>query len=138
LFEEIVVKIRERFDPSILVLQCGADCLANDPLGAFNLSSETLLKCISLMKSWSLPMMILGGGGYEKANTARCWAKITAQLVEIQLSPNIPEHDFFRKYGPDFQLNIAAGSRPEENTDSYLLMIQEKVLSNLKNIVRKE
>lgn len=63
LFEEIVVKIRERFDPSILVLQCGADCLANDPLGAFNLSSETLLKCISLMKSWSLPMMILGGGG---------------------------------------------------------------------------
>jgi len=75
---------------------------------------------------------------YEKANIARCWAQITAQLVGIQLSPNIPEHDFFRKYGPDFQLKIAVGSRPEENTDSYLLMIQEKVLSNLKNIVRKE
>jgi histone deacetylase 1/2 len=53
LFQDTMKKIIEVFDPSVIVLQCGADSLVNDKLGNFNLSSkgkfmsEIMLKNIS-------------------------------------------------------------------------------------------
>ena len=31
-------------------------------------------------------------GGYNIANTAKCWTSITAAVLEVSLSENIPEH----------------------------------------------
>jgi histone deacetylase 1/2 len=41
----------------------GTDSLAGDRLGVFNLSSDGHAACVEFMKSFNLPLMLLGGGG---------------------------------------------------------------------------
>lgn len=41
----------------------GTDSLAGDRLGVFNLSSKGHAACVDFMKSFGLPLMLLGGGG---------------------------------------------------------------------------
>ena len=45
---QIIAKVVETYLPGAIVLQCGADSLARDRLGCFNLSIEgsTVLNCI--------------------------------------------------------------------------------------------
>lgn len=62
------------FVPDVLVVQCGADSLAEDKLGCFNMSIKGHAKCLNYMKSFNVPMILLGGGGYTIENVARCWA----------------------------------------------------------------
>ena len=38
IFNPIVGKVLETYEPSAVVLQCGADSLTGDPLGGFNLT----------------------------------------------------------------------------------------------------
>ena len=56
------------------MLQCGADSLANDRLGCFNLSTRGHGKCVSFVRDFNIPTLVLGGGGYTVRNVARCWA----------------------------------------------------------------
>ena len=79
-FNSIFPHVFKSFNPDAMVIQCGADCLAMDPLGGFNLSSEAVLKCVKLIQTCDLPTLYLGGGGYVKENAARLWTLITAQL----------------------------------------------------------
>ena len=54
----------ETYDPTAIVLQCGADSLSGDRLGCFNLSLEGHADCVEFMKSFNRPLLLLGGGGY--------------------------------------------------------------------------
>lgn len=49
----------------------GADSLANDRLGCFNLSTKGHGEAVAFMKSFNVPMLVTGGGGYTKHNVAR-------------------------------------------------------------------
>lgn len=53
----------EVYDPSAIVLQCGADSLAWDRLGTFNLTLEGHAACVAHMQGYGRPLMMLGGGG---------------------------------------------------------------------------
>jgi acetoin utilization deacetylase AcuC-like enzyme len=55
-------------------LQLGADSLAHDALGRLNLSIRGHGHCVKKIKSFGIPLMMLGGGGYTVQNVARCWA----------------------------------------------------------------
>lgn len=46
---QIIAKIVETYVPGVIVLQCGADSLAGDRLGCFNLSIEGGDSSISLI-----------------------------------------------------------------------------------------
>ena len=37
--------------------------------------------CLAFMKSFNLPMLVLGGGGYTINNVARCWAYETGRIL---------------------------------------------------------
>lgn len=58
----ILVKVKEKFNPEVVVCQCGADCLAGDPMESFNLTQLSLGRCVSTLLSWKLPILLLGGG----------------------------------------------------------------------------
>jgi histone deacetylase 1/2 len=88
LFENVISKTMEMFRPEVIVLQCGADSLAYDKLGHFNLSTKGHGKCIQFMKKFGVPLMILGGGGYTVANVARCWAYETALCLNQDIDLN--------------------------------------------------
>lgn len=47
-------------------------------------------KCVEYMKSFNLPLLMLGGGGYTIRNVARCWTYETA----VALDSTIPNGKF--------------------------------------------
>jgi histone deacetylase 1/2 len=60
IFCPIMSKVIETFQPSAVVLQCGADSLTGDRLGCFNLSIKGHGKCVEFIKKFNVPLMILG------------------------------------------------------------------------------
>ena len=51
----------ETYQPSAIVLQCGADSLSGDRLGCFNLTLKGHAKCVEFIKKYNLPLLLLGG-----------------------------------------------------------------------------
>ncbi|RDW67780.1 histone deacetylase [Coleophoma cylindrospora] len=100
LFETIVGKCVAKFRPEAIVLQCGADSLAGDRLGRFNLQVQGHGQCVAFCKSLNIPLMLVGGGGYTPRNVARAWAHETSIAIgcEKTLNPIIPEHTPYRSH----------------------------------------
>jgi histone deacetylase 1/2 len=73
LFSSIMPKVMDVYKPEVVVLQCGVDSLSGDKLGKFNLSVEGHANCLRFLRSFNVPLMVLGGGGYTIKNVARCW-----------------------------------------------------------------
>lgn len=80
----------EWFRPGAIVLQCGADSLAGDRLGSFNLSLKGHAECVSYVKSFGIPTLLVGGGGYTIRNVARAWAYETSLVVGEPLADGTP------------------------------------------------
>jgi len=59
-FKRICRKIIEQFRPEAIVCQCGADSLANDPMGTFNLTLNSYTECVQHLQLLKLPLLILG------------------------------------------------------------------------------
>jgi histone deacetylase 8 len=91
--KRVFQEVMKRFRPEAIVCQCGADGLANDPLGTFNLTPVAYARCTAVIQSYKLPTLYLGGGGYHKANASRCFTTILAGLLGVEISSDIPEHE---------------------------------------------
>nr|CAH0108988.1 unnamed protein product [Daphnia galeata] len=133
-FQTIFQEVMKRFRPEAIVCQCGADGLANDPLGTFNLTPKAYARCTAVIQSYKLPTLYLGGGGYHKANASRCFTTILAGLLGLQISSDIPEHEYFDWYGPSFELDVSRGLRRDENSPDYIRTLLQQVFGNLEQI----
>lgn len=100
LFDSVISKIVETFRPSAIALQCGADSLAGDRLGRFNLQVQGHGQCVAFCKKLGLPMILFGGGGYTPRNVARAWSWETAIALQCQdkIDPVIPAHTPWRDH----------------------------------------
>lgn len=134
LFKPIMDKVVEVYDPEAIVLQCGADSLAGDRLGVFNLSIQGHAECIRHIKSFGRPLMVLGGGGYTIRNVARCWTYETAVLLEQDLPDQLPDNPYREYFGPDYQLRIPVLDLENQNTRQSLEELRNRVLENLQRI----
>lgn len=113
IFKPVMTKVMESYQPNAIVLQCGADSLTGDRLGCFNLTlkggravvlsrckrtsrrfSSGHGKCVEFMKSFNLPLLLLGGGGYTIRNVARAWTYETAIALNQEI-PNGKERKTF-------------------------------------------
>ncbi|GFS01591.1 histone deacetylase [Elysia marginata] len=119
IFKPIVSNVMEYYKPTAVVLQCGADSLGSDRLGCFNLSIKGHGECVDYVKSFNLPLLVLGGGGYTKRNVARCWTYETSVLLDEQISNELPFNEILTK-------------QDNQNTRQYLDNIKITVLENLK------
>lgn len=148
-FKPVISKVMETFCPSAIVLQCGADSLTGDRLGCFNVTtkgaracmrasvwrlvcscSDTVAfgscsaghgECVRFVKSFGLPTMVLGGGGYTIRNVSRAWAYETSVLLDEEVSNNIPYNDYFEYYAPNFKLHLEPDPDLENaNSREYL------------------
>jgi histone deacetylase 1/2 len=132
IFEPVIGWVMEYYKPSAVVLQCGGDSLSGDRLGAFNLSMRGHANCVNFVKSFNLPTLILGGGGYTMRNVARTWAYETGQLVGMEMGPELPFTDYYEYYSPDFELDVKPSNMDNANSPEYLEKIKQSVLENLK------
>ena len=119
----------------VVVIQCGADSLSKDKLGALNLSIKGHAACLTYMKRFGTPMIILGGGGYTIENVARCWAYETSQLVGVDIGNEIPSSDdFYYYYGKEnFKIHFDTEPMQNENSPAYLNNLIMTVSENIRN-----
>jgi histone deacetylase 1/2 len=94
-FEPTIQAVMDYFQPEAVVLQCGGDSLSGDRLGCFNLSMSGHGNCVRFVKSFGLPVIVLGGGGYTMRNVARTWAYETGTLVGLEMSKQLPYNDYY-------------------------------------------
>ena len=127
-------KIFEKFQPSAVVLQCGADSLSGDRLGCFNLSLRGHADCVEFVKSFNVPTLVLGGGGYTLRNVPRLWAYETAVLLDQPIKDTLPFNDYFEYYGPDYKLHLPVSNMQNLNTPNYLDRVKTQVMKILGDV----
>ncbi|KAH9255449.1 hypothetical protein BASA81_006568 [Batrachochytrium salamandrivorans] len=153
-FKPVIAKIMEVFDPGAVVLQCGADSLAGDRLGVFDLSIKGHASCVEFVKSFNRPLLVLGGGGYTPSNVARCWAFETSVCVGVDIANEIPSTDpFYEYYAPSHSMHQAQMDRvhrstsgpglrgaaldtSDKNSAEYLTLCKDSILYKLDTVVR--
>lgn len=131
-FAPVIRKVVEMFRPSAVVLQCGADSLANDRLGCFNLTIKGHGKCVQFVKEFNIPTLVLGGGGYNIRSVARCWVYETALLLDTAIDGTIPFNDYWQYFEPDHQLHFPKTEAVDMNSKEYLERLKIKVMENLR------
>ncbi|KAK6459718.1 histone deacetylase RPD3 [Scheffersomyces xylosifermentans] len=132
-FEPLISKIIEWYQPSAIVLQCGGDSLSGDRLGCFNLSMSGHANCINYVKSFNIPMMVVGGGGYTMRNVARTWAFESGLLNNVILPAELPYNEYYEYYGPDYKLDVRPSNMYNTNSPEFLNKILTSIITNLEN-----
>jgi histone deacetylase HOS2 len=139
LFKTIVGMCVDRFQPTAIVLQCGADSLAGDRLGRFNVQVQGHGACVTFCKSLKIPLLLVGGGGYTPRNVARAWAHETSIAIgcDATLNPIIPEHTPYRSHFrhdtifPTLE-QILGDPRPNKNTKRKVEEIVQSITEQLR------
>ncbi|KAI9658971.1 MAG: histone deacetylase [Bathelium mastoideum] len=132
IFEPVIKAVMDWYRPEAIVLQCGSDSLSGDRLGCFNLSMRGHANCVKYVKSFNLPVLVLGGGGYTMRNVARTWAYETGLLVNREMSTQLPFNDYYEYFAPDYELDVKPSNMDNANSNDYLEKIKNQVIENLK------
>lgn len=133
-FRPVIGKIMEMFQPGAVVLQCGADSLSGDRLGCFNLSVKGHADCVQFVKSFNVPMLVLGGGGYTLRNVPRCWTYETSILTGENVKDELPFNDYFEYFGPDYRLHLPVSNMENLNSPEYLEKTKGQLLDILSEV----
>lgn len=91
LLDEVVLPLGERFAPEVVVIQGGADGLADDPMSKLALSNGSHWRAVARLRQLAPRVLVLGGGGYNPWAVARCWAGVWATLAGIEIPARLPE-----------------------------------------------
>lgn len=107
-FRSVLGQLAASFRPSAVVLVCGADALRSDPRGGLQLDASHVCACAEFLREATAPapLLLLGGGGYDFAATAKCWTRVVAGLCQppAPVCSDVPEHLFFDRYGPSWRM----------------------------------
>lgn len=99
-----VLPLLHKESPEVIVIQCGADGLASDPHGEWNLTIPGFTKAVMdvIEKNPSSHVLLLGGGGYNHKDTARLWCYITKTLLGVEEEwTEIPPHRDLEVFSED-------------------------------------
>lgn len=78
--EAALLTLADWFEPEAVVLQCGSDALAEDPMSRLTLSNGALWRVVASAMTMSPRLLCLGGGGYNPWAVGRCWTGVWATL----------------------------------------------------------
>lgn len=76
--------------PDAIVLQCGADALAEDPLARLALSNRAHLAVVAALRPLAPRLIVTGGGGYNPWSVARAWVAVWGLLSGQALPDRLP------------------------------------------------
>ena len=87
-FDAVVPPLVQRFKPDVLVSQQGIDSHFTDPLTHLQVSTRAREHVVRAFRSFGLPWVAMGGGGYDLDAVARGWS------IEylVMLDAPVPEH----------------------------------------------
>ncbi|MBS1721947.1 MAG: acetoin utilization protein AcuC [Armatimonadetes bacterium] len=90
-FRETCLPALDRFQPQAIVLQLGCDAHFLDPLGHLQVSVQEYLEAVRIVRDLGLPIVALGGGGYEITNVPRMWVGAVLTLLDEPVPASIPD-----------------------------------------------
>lgn len=90
-FRQVVEPMLENFAPDVLISQMGMDVLRTDPLTRLELTTGSVDFAARTFLKTGLPWVALGGGGYDKLNSARGWTILWAAMSDQTVGEFIPE-----------------------------------------------
>ncbi|MFI4988560.1 MAG: acetoin utilization protein AcuC [Alphaproteobacteria bacterium] len=90
LLEEAILPLAEAYRPEVVIVQGGADALADDPLSKLELSNNAHWRVVAAAQRLAPRVIVLGGGGYNPWAVARCWAGVWATLNDLAIPPRLP------------------------------------------------
>ncbi|MBN1944919.1 MAG: hypothetical protein JW797_04545 [Bradymonadales bacterium] len=96
-FDSIVMPLVDRFAPDLILFEMGMDVLNGDPLAHLRLTNNAIAEIAEELRKLDRPLLVLGGGGYHPANTARGWALALMVLCDAE-----PVDDFVGLVGGVF------------------------------------
>ena len=89
--------------------------------------------CVRFVRTFKLPTLVLGGGGYTIKNVARCWTYETSVLLGTTISNELPMNDHLEWFGPKFQLHPDITLRMDNlNSRSYLDNVRNRTLESIR------
>jgi acetoin utilization protein AcuC len=90
LLQNIVLPCAAAFMPQAVVITCGTDALAGDPLSRLALSNGALWSAVERLVGLTEPAVVLGGGGYNPWTLARCWTGLWGRLSGHDIPATLP------------------------------------------------
>jgi acetoin utilization protein AcuC len=90
LMEEAVLPQAVGLRPEAVVIICGTDGLAGDPLSGLMLSNGALWGAVEALVELTPVAVVLGGGGYNPWTVARCWTGLWARLSARDVPSTLP------------------------------------------------
>ncbi|KAI9140234.1 hypothetical protein BKA69DRAFT_1029623 [Paraphysoderma sedebokerense] len=133
-FQPVIEHIMNWYRPGAVVLQLGADSLSGDRLGSFNLSMKGHARCVSFLKKFNVPILMLGGGGYTIRNVARAWTYETALAVGVELPEELPYNEYLEYFGPEYKLDVPSNNMTNLNPRPQLEKLTAKIIDNLRHL----
>lgn len=91
LMDDVVLPFVSRFRPEAIVVTCGADALAGDPLARMALTNGALWETAESLSRLAPAVVVLGGGGYNPWTLARYWSGLWARLSGQRIPATLPE-----------------------------------------------
>lgn len=90
IWEQAVLPLVTDFAPQAILLQAGADALADDPLSKLSLSNNAHIDAVTSLKGLSPRFLVVGGGGYNPYTVSRCWTALWAVLSGQDMPDPLP------------------------------------------------
>ena len=76
--------------PDAVILQCGADCVREDPLSGLDWTNGAYLRALRAILPLAPKMLVLGGGGYNPYATGRLWTALWGVLSGQEVPDRLP------------------------------------------------
>ncbi|MDR9394065.1 acetoin utilization protein AcuC [Roseovarius sp. SYSU LYC5161] len=108
---EVILPALQAWGPAAIVLQCGADGVAEDPLARLTLSNNAHWFLVAALKPLAPRLLVLGGGGYNPWTVGRLWAGVWATLTDHEIPGQLPERA--RAVLGDLSWSRRKGRRPD-------------------------
>jgi acetoin utilization protein AcuC len=90
LAEEVLLPVVGWIAPQAVVMTCGADALAGDPLSSMALSNVALWSVAERVARSAPAAVVLGGGGYNPWTVARYWTGLWGRLSGREVPAVLP------------------------------------------------
>lgn len=91
ILDQLIVPRVAAFAPDVIILQCGADALDEDPLSRLSLSNNAHIAVLAALRPLCPRFLLLGGGGYNPWSVGRCWTALWAVLAGHEIPDHLPD-----------------------------------------------
>ncbi len=88
--DNVILPLVAAHRPEVIILQCGADAVTEDPQSRLTLSNNAHWAIVESLRPLAPRFLVLGGGGYNPWSVGRLWAGVWAVLNGCDIPDRLP------------------------------------------------